>query len=166
MHLLWPSSGEFAHKRINAGAETDQGYKRLVEEEARKLGVTGRVHWLGNLDGSSEVPDLLAVAEMLLVPSTQETFGLAVLEGWAAKRAVLFARHSALRHLADALGQNDSSLPTLEPEVWAAAIRSHLADRAKRESTAAHAHALVRDKFSWDAFAARISTLYQEVLER
>lgn len=147
------------------GAETDAGYRGLVEAEARSLGVADRVHFLGNLDREREVPDLLARASLVLVPSTHEAFGLAVLEGWAARRAVMFANSSGLCDLARAAGAAAIVVPELDPSLWASAFRRYLGDDALRAAAAEAGRRLVEERFQWDAVARRLGDLYDEVLE-
>lgn len=153
------------HRLALGGAETDPGYRRVVEEEARSLGIADRVHFLGNLDREREVPDLLARASLVLVPSTHEAFGLAVLEGWAARRAVMFANSSGLCDLARAAGDAAIVVPELEPSLWASAFRRYLGDDALRAAAAEAGRRLVEARFQWDAVARRLGDLYEEVLE-
>ncbi|WP_437681795.1 glycosyltransferase family 4 protein [Sorangium sp. So ce131] len=153
------------HRLALAGAETDPGYRAAVEREARALGVADRVLFLGNVR-PAEVPDVLACASLVLVPSTHETFGLAVLEGWAAHRPVLFARRSALAALAEALGDDrGTAVATLDVDAWAAALGRLLTDEAARSAAAAAGAALVRARFSWTIVGRRLVELYAEVLE-
>jgi glycosyltransferase involved in cell wall biosynthesis len=147
------------------GAETDPGYRKTVEEEARSLGVADRVFFLGNLDREREVPDLLARASLVLVPSTHEAFGLAVLEGWAARRAVMFANSSGLCDLAKAAGGAAVVVPELDPNLWASAFQRYLGDDALREAAADAGRKLVEERYRWDAVARRLGDLYDEVLE-
>ncbi|WP_437960438.1 glycosyltransferase family 4 protein [Sorangium sp. So ce119] len=153
------------HRLALAGAETDPGYRASVEREARALGVADRVHFLGNVR-PADVPDLLARSSLVLVPSTHETFGLAVLEGWAADRPVLFARRSALAGLAQALGgEAGAAVPTLDVDAWAAAMGRMLASEPDRRAAAAAGAALVRARFDWTRVATRLIALYAEVIE-
>ncbi len=51
-----------------------------AEDEARRLGVEDRVNFLGKIDN---VAPLLASADIFLLPSTSESFGLSALEALA-----------------------------------------------------------------------------------
>lgn len=152
------------HHLVFAGAATDQGYRDVVKQEAETLGVADRVHLLGNLRAQDEVPDLLALASLLIVPSTHEAFGLAVLEGWAAHRPVLFARHSGLADLAAAVGDDGSSLRELDVEVWAPAMKKLLADEHRRKALAETGFQLVTARYDWDRVVDRLISLYRDVL--
>jgi glycosyltransferase involved in cell wall biosynthesis len=153
------------HRLALAGAETDPGYRASVEREARALGVADRVHFLGNVR-PTDVPDLFVCSSLVLVPSTHETFGLAVIEGWAANRPVLFARRSALAGLAQALGDDGgTAVATLDIDAWAAALGRMLTNEPARHAAAAAGAALVRARFNWTIVARRLAELYTEVIE-
>jgi glycosyltransferase involved in cell wall biosynthesis len=153
------------HQLVLAGAPTDRGYQDKIETLARELGVAGRVHILGNLDSAEAIPDLYALARLVLVPSTHEAFGLIVLEGWAAGRPVLFGRHSGLADIARALALDGATVPSMEESAWAEALRRHLQDEGLRQANAERGAELVRARYSWDRVAAHLSELYREVLE-
>ncbi len=63
--------------------------RAALERRAERLGVRGRLVLTGERD---DVPELLTALDVLAAPSTEETFGLGVLEGLAAGLPV---RHSA-----------------------------------------------------------------------
>jgi N-acetyl-alpha-D-glucosaminyl L-malate synthase BshA len=60
-----------------------------AEQEARDLGVSDDVHFLGRL---ANVAPLLAAADLFVLPSQTESFGLAALEAMACATPVLAAR--------------------------------------------------------------------------
>ncbi|HVZ72983.1 MAG TPA: glycosyltransferase family 4 protein [Polyangia bacterium] len=148
-----------------AGAATDLAARDEILAEARRLGVGERVHVLGNLDVEREVPDLFAAATLVLVPSRHEAFGLVALEAWAAGRPTLMAARSGLAELAAAAGPDALTVSSLEPDEWARALDAALGDASKRAACAAAGRALVRARFDWDRVTARLTALYDEVLD-
>ncbi|RKH23598.1 glycosyltransferase family 1 protein [Corallococcus sp. CA041A] len=153
------------HHLVLAGATVDAAYGEQLKREIQALGLGERVHVLGNLDAAREVPDLLALSRLVLVPSAHEAFGLAVLEAWAAGRPALLAVHSGLADLAGAIGPEGLSVPTLEVEDWAQALRQALANPVRLDVAARAGAAQVRQRFSWDVVASKVAELYQAVLE-
>jgi glycosyltransferase involved in cell wall biosynthesis len=151
------------HHLALAGAETDAGYGALVAAEARALGVADRVHFLGNLAPES-IPDLLARATLVVVPSTHEAFGLAVLEAWSAGKPVLFARKAGLADLARALPDESVAVPSLDEGAWIEKLRALLGDPGARAAAVSAGSALVAARFSWPKVAQRLDSLYREVL--
>jgi glycosyltransferase involved in cell wall biosynthesis len=148
---------------VLAGAATDVGYRELVDREIRERGVEGRVHVLGNVD-RDVLPHLYARAEVLLVTSTHEAFGLIVLEGWAAGKPVLFPRIAGLADIADALGHDDASLSGFDETVWAEALRRLTTREDARAENARAGRRLVERRYDWNRVAEGLSDLYEEVL--
>lgn len=150
---------------VFAGAETDRGYQALLEGEARALGVRDRVVFLGNVPAAM-LPDLYARADVVLAPSTHETFGLVVLEAWASQRPMLFAARSGLKDLADLLPtDNGVAITTDDVESWARALETLMTNIDFRRRAAEFGHMLTRRRFHWDGVASKLATLYEEVLE-
>ncbi|HYI02934.1 glycosyltransferase family 4 protein [Hyalangium sp.] len=154
------------HHLVLAGAVVDPAYRAAVEQEIAECGVASRVHVLGNLDPDEEIPDLLALAKLVMVPSLHEAFGLIVLEAWAAACPVIVGVQSGLADLAEAIGEAGLRVPTLEVEAWAAALRQCLSIPARLEAAAQAGAALVRRRFTWEAVAKRLHGIYQAVLEQ
>lgn len=148
-----------------AGAETDPGYLDETLALAARLGLADRVFALGNVP-RDEVVDLLARADAMLVPSTHEAFGLVVLEGWAARRPVLFADSVGLKELADPLVDRAVCLRAGAASDWGAAIERLLSDPERARAWAEEGRALCERRFSWDAVASTLASVYQRAIER
>lgn len=70
----------------------------LAEETARSLGVTDRVTFLGE---QSDIEGVLAAADLFLLPSESESFGLAALEAMASGVPVIGTRTGGLPELVE-----------------------------------------------------------------
>ena len=68
----------------------DGPLRASLEQEAARLGITESVHFWGN---RSDVPSLLATANLFVFPSFSEGLGLAAIEAQAAGLPVLLAAH-------------------------------------------------------------------------
>ena len=94
-----------------------------LEQMARALGLAERVRFLGY---RADIPELLAVCDLFVLPSLYEGLPLAVLEAMAASRPVV----------ATAVGGTDEVVtdgesyfvPPAEPAALTAAIRTILGD--------------------------------------
>jgi glycosyltransferase involved in cell wall biosynthesis len=150
---------------VLAGAETDRGYAKKIAEEARSLGIADRVHVLGNVDPLRDIPDLLALATLVVMPSKHEAFGLIALEAWASGKPALLAAHSGLARLGRAFDDDSWMVGSLEPRAWAAAIEAALEDPERRRRAAQRGRALVRSRFDWGVVSKTISATYQTVLK-
>ena len=85
------------HEFTLAVAGGDEGgYEATVRRLAAEHGVAGRITFLGRLD-RPQLAEQLARATAVLVPSYQESFGMAAAEGMAAARPVVVAE--GVQHL-------------------------------------------------------------------
>ncbi|MBA3845761.1 MAG: glycosyltransferase family 4 protein, partial [Planctomycetes bacterium] len=84
----WAGAGRPTCDLALIGSETTPGYA----DELRRLsaGAAGRLLLPGNM-AAAVVPDLLAAADISVLPSRHEPFGLAIVESWAAGTAVIGA---------------------------------------------------------------------------
>ncbi|MBA3854801.1 MAG: N-acetyl-alpha-D-glucosaminyl L-malate synthase BshA, partial [Gemmatimonas sp.] len=141
---------------VMVGDGPDRG---AAEDEARSLGVSADVRFLGRID---DVAPLLAAADLYLFPSQTESFGLSALEALASGVPVVASAvggvpevvkdgiTGALRPLGDIDGMAAAAVELLEPARWAAASAAAVADARKR--------------FSTDQIVARYEQLYAEAL--
>ena len=126
---------------VMVGDGPDRG---AAEEEARTLGVSADVRFLGKIDA---VAPLLAAADLYVFPSESESFGLSALEALASGVPVVAARvggvpevvqdgvTGALHALGDIEGMAESAVRFLEPTRWAAASAAAPADARTRYAT-------------------------------
>ncbi len=91
------------------------GYGQSLLEQARRLGLEGRVHLFVDFDSELK-PALLAAADVVvaLTDNLQETFGLSIIEAMAAGRPVVASDFSGYRDLV-VEGRTGFLLPTLGP---------------------------------------------------
>lgn len=71
------------------------GYKKVVEDIARELGVTERIRYYEGLD-FKDLPGVNQAAEVIAYPSRYEGFGIPVVEGLESRRPVVAATGSCL----------------------------------------------------------------------
>ncbi len=123
---------------------------------ATELGVADRVRFLGRVP-FSELPDLYRAADIYVMPSTGEGFGIAFIEAMACGTPAIGL---AVRGAKDALSH--SSLATaVTPEAFPAAL-----ELALRAPQAAHEQgaATIAEQFGWPAFQRRVNDAFQGVL--
>jgi len=68
----------------------------MAEELARKLGISSRIHFFGNV---KNVQDVLCKSDLFLLPSENESFGLAALEAMSCEVPVVASDVGGLREL-------------------------------------------------------------------
>jgi D-inositol-3-phosphate glycosyltransferase len=144
---------------VIAGETTpgDDGYLRALRESAVELGVDTDVRFVGGLDRES-LADLLASAQVTLVPSWSETFGLVAVESAASGTPVIGYRGTGLvESVAD--GRSGLLLDSRDPRVWGSALAGLLDDPAALGtlSISARDHA---EGYTWGSTATALLGLY------
>ena len=108
-----------------------------------------------------EYAQLLASAEVAVVPSLYEGFSLPAVEHLASGTPLVASRAGALPEVvADAA----VLVKPGDPEEFAAALRGLLDDGAQRAELAARGLARVRERFAWPAVAAATVGLYRKAI--
>jgi glycosyltransferase involved in cell wall biosynthesis len=144
---------------IAGGGEPD--YLAGLQARAERLGIAGRVRWLGALDEAGKRAFLERTA-VLSFPSAHESFGLAVAEALAAGRAVVVSPEVGL---ADELQRAQAGLVApANPVLLAEALRSLLDDAGARARLGSNGRALVAGRFTWEAAADRTLAMYERAL--
>ena len=133
----------------------------LAEEEARRLGVAPDVHFLGKID---DVAPLLAGADLFLLPSASESFGLSALEALASGVPVVASDTGGLREVVRD-GVTGALRPVGDVEAMAAAALHILSDRARWQDMSSAAAADARHRFSRDAIVAQYEALDRDAIE-
>jgi glycosyltransferase involved in cell wall biosynthesis len=118
-----------------------------------------RIVLTGYVDGADRL-GALAAADLLALPAVGEGLPMAALEALAAGLPLVLSPGCGLPEAAQS-GAALETPPALEP--LAAALRTLLADPARRATMAAAGRALVRDRFTWDAVAAQLEQVYAEL---
>ena len=103
-------------------------------------------------------------ADVVLVPSRSESFGLVALEAGACGVPVVAAAVGGLRTLIDD-GRTGLLVDDRQPEAFAAAVRSVLADPAYAASLGAAA-ARRAQGYTWSTAAARLRRIYSDLATR
>ncbi len=134
--------------------------KQSLEDLVQSLGVQDRVRFTGY------VPDELLDsyyrrAQVFVLPSKYEPFGMTVLEAMGCGTAVVATRLGGIRHV---LNDNKDSLlvDPSDADQFGAALQKILADRKLASSLASAGLALIRSTFSWESIAKRTLDFYEQ----
>jgi D-inositol-3-phosphate glycosyltransferase len=133
-----------------------------LQELRSKLGVAETVTFLGAKD-QDILPDYYAAAEMVVMPSHYESFGMVALEAMAMGTPVIASEVGGLAFLVKD-GQNGFLVPSRDPEALAERIFTLLQDEACRKALGSQARqqALAYD---WPKIARRMLQAYASLLE-
>jgi glycosyltransferase involved in cell wall biosynthesis len=133
------------------------GLRRLAEA----LGLADRVRWLGFTSGARK-RWLLSRADVFVLPSASENFGIAVVEAMNAGAPVVVTRGCGL---ADFIGQWQAGIVTDgAAESLRIALARLLGDEALRLRMGNSGRHAARQELSLEAFGAGLESLYRSVL--
>ncbi len=149
---------------VLAGACTNETYGCQVQKRIEELGLKSHVLLTGGLPpGDPQLIGLFQIAETVILPSISETFGLVILESWAAGKVPLSSRTSgATALIADA---DSGFLFDLNvPQQFHRAIDALFDDPAGARQMAARGFEKAHTEFSISALAGRVKNLYKELI--
>lgn len=149
---------------VIAGACTDEAYGKLLKKEIRNLGLDGDVTLTGGLAPSDpRLIGLFQEAAFIVLPSKSETFGLVILEGWAAGKPVLASRTSGALELIRE-GQDGWLFDLENPEQFHSLLQTALSQPDKCRQLGEEGARRVREEFDATVLAGRIKFLYEELI--
>ena len=131
-----------------------------VERLAQELGVKPRMRFMGKQD---HVERLLPQADVLLLPSEHEAFGLAALEAMACGLVPVATQTGGVGELI-AHGEDGYLEQVGDVEAMAARVRDLFTDGAKRTAMAAAARRTAQTRFSTELIIPRYEEYYRDVL--
>jgi L-malate glycosyltransferase len=131
-----------------------------AEALAAELGVSADIWFLGEQE---QVMPLLSASDLFLLPSAQESFGLAALEAMACHLPVIASRVGGLPEVIE-----DGTTGFLHPfDDLGAMARSAIAllrDEPRRRQMGLAGARIVRDRFGADRIVGEYERFYQEIL--
>lgn len=150
---------------VLAGACTDDGYGERLRKRIEELGLRERVLVTGGLPPNDpRLIGLFQEAEVLLLPSKSETFGLVILEAWATGTMVLSTRTSGARTLVQD-GQNGWLFDLDRPETFHEPLRQALSKSDTARRVLRRCGDEVHTQYNIGALAGRMRKLYEELIE-
>lgn len=150
---------------VLAGACTDEGYGDALRARIRELGLENRVLLTGGLPpGDARLIGLFQEARVVLLPSVSETFGLVILEAWAAGTAVIASRTSGASALIRE-GQNGWLFDHGDASAFHKAVDAALLKPETAARFAAEGSKLVVAEYDNAALAGRMKNLYTQLVE-
>ena len=150
---------------VLAGAATDQGYADALARRIGQLGMEKNVLLVGGLPpGDPRLIGLMQEARAVVLPSVSETFGLVILEAWAAGTAVISSRTTGAKSLVEN-GQNGFLFDLEKPGELHAGIDELWRSDTLADQMAAAGRKRVIAAFDTRVLAGRMKQLYENLIE-
>ncbi|MDQ1381646.1 MAG: D-inositol-3-phosphate glycosyltransferase [Actinomycetota bacterium] len=137
--------------------------QQRVHALAEELGVAGQIQWVSPRR-HERLADYYRAADVCIVPSHSESFGLVALEAAACGTPVVAAAVGGLRSLIDH-GQSGFLVEGRDPADYAAPVGQLLSDEMLASEMGISASA-GSQRYSWSMTAARLRRLYGDLVAR
>jgi len=132
-----------------------------AEKLAKNLGISNRVHFLGNV---KNVQEILGKSDLFLLPSEDESFGLAALEAMSCEVPVVASNIGGLKELITH-GVDGYLITVGDVEALAEYSLKTLQDPKLQEEFGKNARQKVLKKYTPDKIVPRYENLYNEILK-
>lgn len=141
--------------------ERETGEMQRLQELCKSLGLDEMVIFLGKR-GQDTLPYYYSAAEVVIMPSHYESFGIVALEAMACGTPVIASRVGGLAYLIKE-GKTGYFVPSQDPEALAAKLRLLFVDHALRDRLGAQAvvHA---QQFRWEEITDEIANVYRQMI--
>jgi glycosyltransferase involved in cell wall biosynthesis len=150
---------------VLAGACTDEPYGELIRKKIEDLGLEQRILLTGGLPPNDpRLIGLFQEAQVLVLPSLSETFGLVILEAWATGTMVLSSRTSGPCTLVRD-GQNGWLFDLDDPRTFHEPLDQALIKSAAARRVLSRSCDEVNRDYNIAALAGRMKKLYEELIE-
>lgn len=164
-------TGRAAEARLLVVGGMPGGARRSVEERqaqrllrhAAQLGIANRVHFVGAVQ-QEHLPLYYNAADVTVMPSTYESFGLVALESLACGTPVVASRVGGLTTIVRDR-ENGFLIPWRDPLLFAERIARLLDDPPLRRAMG-RAASLAARHYAWTAIADRMLGLYHQLTGR
>jgi N-acetyl-alpha-D-glucosaminyl L-malate synthase BshA len=133
----------------------------LAQQRARELGLHERVRFLGERDA---LPELLAPADVFVLASSDESFGLSALEAMACGTPVVATCVGGIASVVEH-GRTGLLAPAGDQRAFAADLRALLTDRARARAMGEAARAVAVSRFARDQVVPLYEDVYRGALE-
>jgi glycosyltransferase involved in cell wall biosynthesis len=132
----------------------------ILEKEAQDLGVTNNIHFIGpRLD----MPEILSLLDVYVLPSLWEGLPLVILEAMAAQKPIVV---TDVGGVSEVIQNNDNGIliPSMRPDILTQELKSLLEDENKMKRIASHAKKTFDEKYSVAVMAQQYMDLYTRLL--
>lgn len=140
----------------------DQGYKKKLLDLAKNLDVFDKCVFTGKVDEESLL-EYYSIADVFILPSTGEGFGLVVLEAIASGIPVILANEGGLKHILSEIGGYPIDMTKYIPEQIAENVKHVFSDTDVKMEIAKQKEVIKRD-YTWKRVAEMIEKAYNEVI--
>jgi D-inositol-3-phosphate glycosyltransferase len=141
--------------------ERDEGEMGRLQALARSLGLDDIVLFLGKR-GQQTLPYYYSAAEVVVMPSHYESFGMVALEAMACGTPVIASQVGGLAYLVQE-GETGFFVPAQDPEVLAEKLRLMFVNHDLRAEMGRQAVTYAQS-YRWETIADQIAAIYRQMV--
>ena len=156
-------SAQFPRAHLVIAGPDEHRMAATLRETALAAGCADRVHLMGCLD-SDEMLSALSDADIFIMPSETESFGMAAVEAMAAGLPVLLSAHVPLS--GQVVAADAGRVAETNALSVASVLGDMLSDPQHLRIMGRHARALVQCEFDLDAVADKMLRIYQDLCSK
>ncbi len=138
----------------------ENSYERELKDKIDDLGIAGRVIWTGFRE---DVPELLRLCDIFVLPSVDEPFGRVLVEAMGVGKPVIGTNSGGVPEII-VDGETGLLVPPKDAEALAEAIEQMLSDPLQAQQMGEAGLNRARDLFDADRVADQVQDVYREVL--
>jgi glycosyltransferase involved in cell wall biosynthesis len=153
----------FLGNEVNEKDVTDRAYINEIKKILRSVHEQEFVVYFGNVPPEN-MPDIYALADIVVLPSLMEAISLSALEAMATQRAVIASRIEGLQELIEERETGILVTPK-DPEQLAHAIYTLYGNKGLRKQLAEKGEE-VSKQYSWTKIAKLTADFYKRILEK
>jgi glycosyltransferase involved in cell wall biosynthesis len=167
LDLLIPALEDLAQRQdfqfLLAGSNPqDPDYERQILQRLQASALQSRTTIAGFVSGGLKT-SLLAAADLFVLPSYYENFGIAVAEAMAVGTPVLISDQV---HIWEAIAQSQSGwICRCTVDSLRETLETALQDAGQRQERGLHAQHYAQTHFTWEAIAQSLVLEYQQILQ-
>lgn len=153
------------HRLVLIGPVTVEDYEQQIRQTAAELGIADRLLLIpGYPPGDPRLASAFAAAEMFVLPTDHEPFGIVILEAWAARKPVIATRVGGIPGFTTD-GENIRLVPKGDGNALGAALDELAGSPMLRDRLATAGHELALGTYDWSKVADRHLELYQNIIQ-
>lgn len=141
----------------------DWGQGEALADQAEELGIADRVEVLGFVDWD-RYRAVHRRADVFVLPSEWEAFGIVLLEAWAAGTPVVATRVGGIPSVVDH-GEDGLVVPYGDPAALAEAAAELLDDPERAEAMGRRGRDKTFERYTWSRVVDDLEALYREVVQ-
>ena len=153
---------EGIHLSLLIAGDGDPHYRRRLEKQVEELGLMKQVKFLAFVEGEAKIR-VFNEADIFVLPSYQESFGIAVAEAMAAGLPVVVSDQVGIAPEIQEYGAG--VVVPCSAASLAGGLKSIIMNPFLRQQMGKRGKELVQDKFSWEKVTPKLVSLYKMILD-